>query len=53
MTVIIRFLNDESGATAVEYAIVAGGIAMAIVAAIALVGGATSAKFDSITAAVE
>ncbi len=53
MTAIIRFLSDESGATAVEYAIVAGGIAMAIVAAIASLGSATSTKFDSIVTVVE
>ena len=53
MTIILRFLSDESGATAVEYALIASGIAMAIVAAIAAVGSATSAKFDSIATVVK
>ena len=53
MTTILRFLSDESGATAVEYALIAGGIAMAIVAAIATLGSATSTKFDSIATIVK
>jgi pilus assembly protein Flp/PilA len=36
---VSRFLAGESGATAIEYAMVAGGIALAVVAAINSIGG--------------
>lgn len=38
MRTLNRFLKDDSGATAVEYGIMALGIALAIVAAVGLVG---------------
>ncbi len=41
-------LNEKSGATAVEYALIAAGIALAIVAAVALVGGNLSTFFDDV-----
>ena len=31
---VLQFLRDETGATAIEYALVAGGIAIVIVAAV-------------------
>lgn len=40
-----RFLSDESGATAIEYAIIAGLIFLAIVAAIVPIGGELSTVF--------
>lgn len=45
---LFRFLNDRSATTAIEYAIVASGIAMAIVAVIAELGGSVEAKFESV-----
>ena len=43
------FLSHENtGATAVEYALIAAGIALAIVAAVALVGGNLSTFFDDV-----
>jgi pilus assembly protein Flp/PilA len=41
-------LNEKSGATAVEYALIAAGIALAIVAAVALAGGNLSTFFDDV-----
>lgn len=38
MTNLIRFLKDKSGATAIEYGLIAAGIAIAIVTAVNLVG---------------
>ena len=35
---VSRFVKDESGATAIEYALIAGGISIVIVAAVNLVG---------------
>jgi pilus assembly protein Flp/PilA len=35
---LLRFVKDESGATAIEYAIIAGGISIVIVAAVTGLG---------------
>jgi pilus assembly protein Flp/PilA len=40
-----RFCADESGATAIEYAIIAVGIAVVIVAAVTSIGGAVKDSF--------
>jgi len=42
---LIDFLNDEHGATAVEYAIMISLIAVVIVLAVAFLGSATRALF--------
>ena len=42
------FLRDETGATAIEYALIAGGIALVIVAAVNAVGTTLSDKFTEI-----
>jgi pilus assembly protein Flp/PilA len=46
-----RFLRDQNGATAIEYGLIAGGIALAIVAAVALLGDVVKGKFESVDAA--
>lgn len=46
---IRRFFEDRSGATAIEYGLIAAGIAVVIIGAIALAGDALVAMFDSIT----
>ena len=43
-----RFARDESGATAIEYALIAVGIAIVVGAAAATLGGAISTKFEAI-----
>jgi pilus assembly protein Flp/PilA len=35
----VSFLRDTSGATAIEYALIAGGIALVIIAAVNTIGG--------------
>jgi pilus assembly protein Flp/PilA len=42
---IRRFAKDQSGATAIEYALIAVGIAVVIVAAVSSIGGAVKASF--------
>lgn len=42
----MRFKNRQRGATAVEYAIMIGGIAMAIILAVAAFGGSVQASFS-------
>lgn len=43
-----KFLADESGATAIEYGLIAAGIAIAIIAAVQGVGGQLKTNFDTI-----
>jgi pilus assembly protein Flp/PilA len=45
---IKRFVKDESGATAIEYALIAAGIGIAIITAVNALGTAISDKFDFI-----
>lgn len=49
---IKRFIKDESGATAIEYALIAALIAVALVASLQGVRDALIATFESITAAL-
>ena len=49
-TMIMRFVKDESGATAIEYGLIAAGIAVAIIAAIQAVGGALNTKLGAVSA---
>ena len=44
----MRFLNDESGATAIEYGLIAAGISIAIVAVVNGLGTNLNAKFTSV-----
>jgi pilus assembly protein Flp/PilA len=46
---LARFAKDESGATAIEYALIAAGIGIAIITAVNTLGTAISNKFTSIT----
>ena len=48
MTDFWLFLRDENGATAIEYALIAGGIALVIIAAVNTVGTTLSSKFAEI-----
>jgi len=47
---LIRFINDESGATAIEYGLIAAGIAVAIIAAVNTLGGNLKDIFTTISA---
>ena len=47
-----RFLRDERGATAIEYAMIAAGIAVAIVAAVNALGGSVKGMYDTVAAAM-
>ena len=50
---IVSFLHDESGATAIEYGLIAAGIAIAIIAAVNGVGTALSTTFTSISTSLK
>jgi pilus assembly protein Flp/PilA len=45
---ISRFVKDQSGATAIEYGLIAAGISLAIIAVVNGLGTNLSAKFTSI-----
>ena len=44
-----RFAKDESGATAIEYGLIAAGIAVAIISAVNLVGTNLITKFGQVS----
>ena len=46
---IARFVKDESGATAIEYGLIAAGIALAIIAAVNSLGSTLNTKFTSMS----
>jgi len=46
--VFARFLRNESGATAIEYGLIAAGISVAIVAVVKGVGTQLQATFNSV-----
>ena len=49
---IRRFVRDERGATAIEYALIAAGIAVAVASTIMSLGGSVQAMYDRIFAAM-
>jgi len=52
MATINRFVNDESGATAVEYGLLVALIAVVIITAVTTLGTNLSAKFNSVATSV-
>ena len=50
--VFARFANDESGATAIEYGLIAASIGVVIIVAVQAVGTKLSALFLSVEAAL-
>ncbi|WP_114389002.1 Flp family type IVb pilin [Notoacmeibacter marinus] len=49
---IARFAKDESGATAIEYGLIAALIAVAIIGAVSAVGTNLSSKFNTIASEI-
>ena len=49
---IARFVKDESGATAIEYGLIASGIALAVIAAVNGTGTKLSGTFTKITSSL-
>ena len=45
---VTRFVKDESGATAIEYGLIAAGIAVAIIAAVQALGTTLSGTFTTV-----
>lgn len=53
MNKILKFAKDESGATAIEYGLIAAGIAVAIIGAVETVGTDLIAKFGEVSAGLK
>jgi pilus assembly protein Flp/PilA len=49
MNTVARFVNDESGATAIEYGLIAALIAVGIIAAATALGTSLSGLFSAIS----
>lgn len=45
----VRFMKDDSGATAIEYGLIAAGISVAIIAVVNGLGTSLNTKFESIS----
>jgi pilus assembly protein Flp/PilA len=52
LNLISRFLSNESGATAIEYGLIAAGIAVAIIAAVNSVGTSLKASLGAAATAI-
>ena len=48
-----RFVKDESGATAIEYGLIAAGISLAIIAVVNGLGTSLNTKFTSISSSLK
>ncbi len=50
---ILKFSKDESGATAIEYGLIAAGISLAIIAAVNGLGSTMSSKFTDLSTSIK
>lgn len=50
---IKKFMSDESGATAIEYGLIAAGISLAIIAVVNGLGSNLNEKFSSINTSLK
>jgi pilus assembly protein Flp/PilA len=53
MSKLMSFVRDQSGATAIEYCIIAGGISVAITAAVTSIGATVYTKFHSVSSLLQ
>lgn len=49
----LQFLKNESAATAIEYALIAAGIALAIVTAVSSLGTTVNSKYAAVSTALK
>jgi len=50
---IIKFLREQSGATAIEYGLIAAGISVAIIATVQALGTSLNTTFTSVSTALK
>jgi pilus assembly protein Flp/PilA len=48
-SLFLRFVRDESGATAIEYGLIAAGISVAIIAVVNTLGGQLQNTFSNVS----
>ena len=53
MSIVKRFLRDETAATAIEYGLIAAGISLAIISAVKGLGTNLGSKFTSINTSLK
>jgi pilus assembly protein Flp/PilA len=51
--VFLKFLSDQSGATAIEYGLIAAGISLAIIAAVNGLGTTLNTQFTAINSSLK
>ncbi len=52
LTILTRFLTDESGATAIEYGLIAALVSVAAIGALTALGGSLNTMFQTVSSAV-
>jgi len=52
-TLVRRFLQDDRGATAIEYGLIAAGISVAIIATVEALGTNLNTTFSSVSSALK
>ena len=50
---LLRFLQDDTGATAIEYGLIAAGISVAIIVAVQTLGTNLNTTFSSVSTALK
>jgi pilus assembly protein Flp/PilA len=53
MSLLQKFANDESGATAIEYGLIAAGISVAIITVVSSLGSGLNTTFTSVQTALK
>jgi pilus assembly protein Flp/PilA len=51
--ILLKFWTDQSGATAIEYGLIAAGIALAIIAAVNGLGSTLNTNFTNINSSLK
>jgi pilus assembly protein Flp/PilA len=52
-SLVARFIKDESGATAIEYGLIAAGISVAIITVVTNLGSKLNTTFSSVEGALK
>jgi pilus assembly protein Flp/PilA len=50
---VSRFLSDQSGATAIEYCLIAAGLSIVIITAVNSIGTTLNTKFTSVNSSLK
>lgn len=50
---VVRFVQDESGATAIEYGLIAAGVAVAVISVVSGLGSKLKTTFSSVSTALK